>query len=797
MKYGYILRKLIINNQIYLQIMDKISGYVSEDNKLKISDGPYKDKEIVNLENINNELFCFMEIDEDTYENVSLEETIFLKIVNGDLTSVEDPFELNMVMQHFYDKFKDFVIIPDYDLDKIIIDAKKNINNKLLGQQEVVDIVLTKIYNNQMFIKTELDDYQILNNKSNILVVGPFGSGKSTLKKLLKEELEPIPVIECKLTGNYKDDVSEIIKKLLLKTDGNILLAMRGIVIYDGINLFSSKYKDNDEEDVVNIYLDVLQKILSTTVVNLVSNANNVNSFDCSFLTHISFIDMLYKEEKNAENHESYKVSVDDMISLGVTFELLKDCFDDDIIFMNEMTPELAMNILKNKDISPIYAFKRSYEKQGKKVKFSRSFVTKLIEYGLTLNEGFTGILRVFKYIIYDKNLLNQYIYFSEADIENLKDTMEIIVNEEEELEETVFESQKNSQVDIVNKTIDGLTVMDTVNIIKENIKGQDEHIFKIVNNFFKFTFNKHKGLNIQELKQLKDNILIIGGTGVGKTAIIEELSNLFSIPYVREDATRYSGAGLVGENIETMIKDLVTAAGGDRNKAQNGIIFIDEIDKITSNFDRVDIGRGVQNGLLTLIEGSKRTITPEPKEMFKSYVFDTTGLLFVGAGAFAGLEDIKNKRIKKHKSQLGFTTKPSETIDTNITIDDLSEYGMDRQLIRRMACVTNLNILNEKILLDIINNSKSGYINLNKKSYEMEGIKLTLSEGFKKNLAKRAYLDKKGASSIKTIFLDVLTKIDEHLNNNSGISEVVITDQALEDEKAIVYIKTRKNRKN
>ena len=125
MKYGYILRKLIINNQIYLQIMDKISGYVSEDNKLKISDGPYKDKEIVNLENINNELFCFMEIDEDTYENVSLEETIFLKIVNGDLTSVEDPFELNMVMQHFYDKFKDFVIIPDYDLDKIIIDAKK------------------------------------------------------------------------------------------------------------------------------------------------------------------------------------------------------------------------------------------------------------------------------------------------------------------------------------------------------------------------------------------------------------------------------------------------------------------------------------------------------------------------------------------------------------------------------------------------------------------------------------------------------------------------------------------------
>ena len=337
-----------------------------------------------------------------------------------------------------------------------------------------------------------------------------------------------------------------------------------------------------------------------------------------------------------------------------------------------------------------------------------------------------------------------------------------------------------------------GLTKKQTVDAIKEKIKGQDEQVFNVVNNFFDFVLNK-RILSDFEYKETKDNILLIGGTGVGKTAIIETLSRIFSIPYKRVDATNYSGTGLVGNDVNSIFKELVDSCGGDPKMAENAIVFIDEIDKIASNFDRVDIGKGVQDALLTLVEGSIRTINPGYQENFKPYNIDTSKTLFIGGGAFEGIDEIKKARIKKEKtgSSLGFKQeKEAKVINEEITTDDIAKYGIDRQLVGRFPNIIKLNLLGEETLYNIVN-SEQGYVNLKVKSYELSGVKIEMSEGFKRSLAKIAYQDKKGARSIRTVFKRVLNEIDRN-NLDDSVEEVILDDNSLEDFKTIQYVKKR-----
>ena len=573
---------------------------------------------------------------------------------------------------------------------------------------------------------------------------------------------------------------------------------MRGIVIYDGINALSSSYEDTDFE-TVNIYLSELRNIINEKIINLATKDGAIRTFDASFLTHICIIDMDYTKEKSDDNMHYSKVNNLDLAELGLTSDMIIDCFDDEIIYMHEMTKKLALEILKDPDLSPLYALQEVYKNAGKNITFSDDFYSELIKKGLRFNEGFTGILRVIKYLSTSSKMMKKNIVFTSQDIDNLKigtsfydeDDYDEDYDEYEEKEESNPLVDTNLKVDLIKRTINDLTVFDTVNLIKQNIKGQDEAIFSLVNAFYNHIFNKYKGFTNHELKQLKENVLFIGSTGVGKTAIVENLARIFNLVYKREIATRYSKAGYIGESVDNMLLDLVDVAKGNIKRAEQGILYIDEIDKIRKGNDpnNLDMSMAVQNDLLTIIEGDKRTLTTRNQQEIE---FDSSGLFVIGTGAFDGLEEIVKKRIKKEKSTgLGFQNIKNDhkEIDYNITNADLYEYGYDKQFIARIPHKIKLHDLSTEVLLNIVKDSKDGYINLCKKSYAISGIKLNISEGFVQKLAKRVKEKNEGARGIKTIFSTFKDEIDKNIQLGD-IEEVIIPEESIDDVKKMIYIK-------
>ena len=787
MKYALIFRKLIVNNIVYYQAINKVSGIEIEDNRLHVTSGIYENQDISSM--FSNDFLVYFEIAEDTYQNINVDKTLFFKKVKNQILPLNDFQEENSVLMAFYKKFHDFRLIPDYDLNALIERSKVMLNKKIIGQDKAISKILKKIYNNQMFFQSDLDYNDILRGKSNILVLGPFGTGKSTIKDILMETLDPIPVVSYSLTGNYQTDITEIIQKLYMASDGNLFLAEHGIVVFDDIN----KYMGVD----LDCYLKIIKQIVKAKLIYLRNQDNNLISFDYSKITNICIVDNDYDYDSSLNEDCFYtRISEESLEELGLNFEFLNEQFDGEIVFMEEMTYDLALKILKNKDISPLYAIKRVLELQGKKVRVSKNFVSELINYGLGSGDGFTGIVRLLKSLFQSKDLKRSVIYFQEEDFQKVNVGTILALDEDEEYlpSKNVADSSKyDLKVNVKKGTINNLTVLDTVLKIKENIKGQDEQIFFFVNAFYEHIMARYKGFTNHELNQLKSNVLLIGPTGVGKTAIVSNLARIFNLPFQRAIAPRYSQSGYVGANVDSILNDLVEAAGGDIKKAEQGILYIDEVDKISATYDKVDMGLGVQHELLTLIEGDKRTI--KIPDMFNpELTFDTSNLFVVATGAFDGLDKIVKQRVKKElgADKIGFTNEKNVVSSSKITSDDLCQYGFDRQFVARFPNRIRLNNLNEDIFYQIVNDSKDGYIKLVLKSYRKSGVVVSLSEGFKRMLAKKAFEKKEGVRAIKGVFEDIKAVIDYNIQTEN-ISEVILDENSFEEPKNIIFIKKRK----
>ena len=787
MKYALIFRKLIVNNIVYYQAINKVSGIEIEDNRLHVTSGIYENQDISSM--FSNDFLVYFEIAEDTYQNINVDKTLFFKKVKNQILPLNDFQEENSVLMAFYRQFHDFRLIPDYDLNALIEKSRVMLEKRIVGQDKAISKILKKIYNNQMFFQSDLDYNDILRGKSNILVLGPFGTGKSTIKDILMETLDPIPVVSYSLTGNYQTDITEIIQKLYMASDGNLFLAEHGIVVFDDIN----KYMGVD----LDCYLKIIKQIVKAKLIYLRNQDNNLISFDYSKITNICIVDNDYDYDSSLNEDCFYtRISEESLEELGLNFEFLNEQFDVEIVFMEEMTYDLALKILKNKDISPLYAIKRVLELQGKKVRVSKNFVSELINYGLGSGDGFTGIVRLLKSLFQSKDLKRSVIYFQEEDFQKVNVGTILALDEDEEYlpSKNVADSSKyDLKVNVKKGTINNLTVLDTVLKIKENIKGQDEQIFFFVNAFYEHIMARYKGFTNHELNQLKSNVLLIGPTGVGKTAIVSNLARIFNLPFQRAIAPRYSQSGYVGANVDSILNDLVEAAGGDIKKAEQGILYIDEVDKISATYDKVDMGLGVQHELLTLIEGDKRTI--KIPDMFNpELTFDTSNLFVVATGAFDGLDKIVKQRVKKElgADKIGFTNEKNVVSSSKITSDDLCQYGFDRQFVARFPNRIRLNNLNEDIFYQIVNDSKDGYIKLVLKSYRKSGVVVSLSEGFKRMLAKKAFEKKEGVRAIKGVFEDIKAVIDYNIQTEN-ISEVILDENSFEEPKNIIFIKKRK----
>ncbi len=273
-----------------------------------------------------------------------------------------------------------------------------------------------------------------------------------------------------------------------------------------------------------------------------------------------------------------------------------------------------------------------------------------------------------------------------------------------------------------------------------------------------------------------KQNLLILGPTGVGKTYLVRLISNLIGVPFVKADATRFSEVGYMGSNVDDIIRDLVRNAGDNRELAAKGIVYVDEVDKLASrkNYGGRDVsGRGVQFGFLRLLENTDVDINAnyDMISQFKTFmnfqkkgkdekeVVNTKNILFIFSGAFHGLEDIIDSRLSKKSIGLHSDKKNEDITEVfkKLTADDFVKFGFEHEFIGRLPVRVSCESLGEKELYEIIVNSEHSILHQYEQSFKHYGIKLKFKKRALKLLAKKAFYHKTGARALSTVFEEVL----------------------------------------
>ena len=295
------------------------------------------------------------------------------------------------------------------------------------------------------------------------------------------------------------------------------------------------------------------------------------------------------------------------------------------------------------------------------------------------------------------------------------------------------------------------------------------------------------------EVEIQKGNILIIGPTGCGKTLLAQTLARKLDVPFAIADATTLTEAGYVGEDVESVIKALFRNSNGDVERAQRGIICIDEIDKIARrgggpSLTRDVGGEGVQQGLLKLLEGKHATITPDGsrnRPQQELIQVDTSDILFICCGAFTGLEDIVRRRVGQRGIGFGarLAVKSDEDKDAlraMATSEDLVKYGMIPEFLGRLPSVVSCDSLDESALVDVLWRPKNALTKQYQRLFEMEDVQLKFSEGALRAIAKEAYRRKSGARGLRAIMEEIMLDVMYDLPSQTGVRECVITEDVV-----------------
>ena len=359
--------------------------------------------------------------------------------------------------------------------------------------------------------------------------------------------------------------------------------------------------------------------------------------------------------------------------------------------------------------------------------------------------------------------------------------------------------SQNNQPVmdykDITPKILKG--VLDDYVIGQERAKK----VFSVgVYNHYKRIFKQHSIEDDTEIS--KSNILLIGPTGSGKTLMAQTLARFLDVPIAICDATSLTEAGYVGEDVENILTKLLNAAGGDVAKAQQGIVFVDEIDKIARMGENRSItrdvsGEGVQQALLKIIEGSIVTIPPKGGRKHPNQDFiqiDTTNILFVCGGAFDGLKDIIERRLGKNV--LGFGQEKRGKSDKSnllslVEPDDLVHFGLIPELIGRLHAITTLNEITTEDMIRILTQPKNALLRQYEKLFAIDGAKLKFEDEAIKEVANQAIKRKTGARGLRSIMEDVMIDIMYDLPELKGY-DVIISKNVIDGEAKPLLMKAK-----
>lgn len=726
-----LFRKVIVDGVNYYQIFKEDDSF---DNNLMFADYSKRSSS------------DYFYIDKDSDIVIPDESLLNIYCDDGDKLKVVDDFPMYDKISHaFNDKYHYFL-----EEKKPIKDILDNVRNNILFQDTCIKNLVEQIYLNQAIVNSNLPPELKQSQKNNILFCGKKGSGKKTIINSLEKELN-IPYADIKIGPDIKDTLERIIKELLEKSKN-------GEEASHGIVFIHDNYNDLYELADDGLY-DMINFLTSQSVINY-----HGETIDFRTITFV----ILYDEYLSPNMEEEYKFQEAANCTCRInTRELsVKDKY---LILFSE-----------NGRLTQYQNFLKQY---GKKIYVDKKSLIKIISRCAlidpnmnTLNVVIDGIVKI--------NMLNGIddVYIDERIVKKILPMLEVKKNNSQNNVESEEEYWFEKKVDeIVEKT-------------KEYVVGQDNNVKKLVHQLVKNIIWANKE-DIDNPKDYIKNVLIRGNTGTGKTFIMSVLLKYLGVPYYIADATEYTEAGYVGKDVEDMLVGLYHAAGDDLEKAERGVLVIDEIDKKASrgSSGRDVSGGSVQEALYKFAEGTIIRINVGSKMNEVPIYFNTSRLTIVLEGAFEGIEAIRNERIGKRKT--GFGSQDTKDKDLSITTEDYNNYGMNSQFMRRVKLIIELDDIFKEQLIDIMKHSKTSALEVERLSLAEQGIVVEYTDDFYDALADKALSMQQGVSGIEKALLNVYQSINIQNIRASEVEKIILSSEVINNPEKVILIPRQKQK--